>query len=134
MNERMQTIKDVLDHQPDVMVAIVYGSEASERSTPSSDIDLAIALDRPMSMEEELDYFAKLSRVSSREIDLVDLWKAHVPLLSEILDNGTQLVKKSPELLAEFIKRACFENADFMPLRRRVLAIRRERFLQNKTE
>jgi predicted nucleotidyltransferase len=57
----------------DVKLACIYGASAKGHSTPSGDIDIAVACDHVLSMNERIELANTLTLLLKREVDLVDL-------------------------------------------------------------
>ncbi len=113
----------------DVVGAWVHGSVAKNRARPESDLDVAVVGRGPLSSERLADIATKLGRVAGREVDIVDLAGAHGALLEGVLSEGTRLFVHDRGVYEGLMRRLVYEQADFMPLYRRLLRERRERFL-----
>jgi hypothetical protein len=70
----------------------------------------------------------ELAERVGRPIDLIDLRTVGEPLLGQIVVNGIRLVGDDTAY-ANLIKRHWFEEADFMPYVRRLLAERRNAWI-----
>ena len=117
-------IRQILAQYGGVRMAILFGSLAGARATPQSDLDLAVLMHPPLSAETKMTLIGELSQAIGRPVDLVDLRVAGEPLLGQILKHGVRLFGSDTDY-AELLKRHLFEEADFMPYRRRILAERR---------
>jgi len=117
-------ILTVLHGHPEIQLAILFGSLASGRARPDSDLDLAVAAGRPLDAEAKLQLIADLAETVGRPVDLVDLSTAGEPLLAQILKTDKRLMG-SGERYATLITRHLLDEADFMPYYRRILAQRR---------
>lgn len=117
-------IEEVLVQHGGIRVAILFGSLAKGRATPESDLDLAMLMDVPLSAETKIALIGTLSEAIGRPVDLIDLRATGEPLLGQILKHGVRLLGNDIDY-AELIKRHLFDEADFMPYRRRILAERR---------
>ena len=122
--EPKQPIRAILERHGNIRLAILFGSLASGRATPQSDADVAIQADNPVDAGFKMALIDELAVAAGRPVDLVDLRTAGEPLLGEILKHGMRLFGSDTDY-AELIKRHVFEDADFMPYRRRILAERR---------
>jgi len=100
-----------LEPRTDVRVALLFGSQVTGRARPDSDVDLAILAGPHL---DRLGLAAELSEGMRREVDLVDLRRAGVPLLDEILrygrlvhegERGAYATWRSAALLAQEIDR-----------------------------
>ncbi|MFN3628902.1 MAG: type VII toxin-antitoxin system MntA family adenylyltransferase antitoxin [Casimicrobiaceae bacterium] len=109
---------------PAVTLALVFGSVAKGRARPDSDVDVAVQGRAALSAQERTDILAALAAATGRPIDLVDLTIAPEPLLGQIVRHGRRLLGDDGAY-ARLISRHLFEEADFMPYRRRILAERR---------
>ena len=100
MIKRLQTI---LEQRPNVELAILYGSHATQKATADSDLDIALAASGGITLEEKLSLAEALSREFQCEVDLVDLDSAHGALLQEILTRGVCLIKRNLPLYEKLI-------------------------------
>lgn len=114
----------VLAQHGGIRLAILFGSLAKGRATPESDLDLAVQMDVPLSAETKMALIGDLSQAMGRPVDLIDLCVTGESILGQILKYGVRLLGSDTDY-AELIKRHLFDEADFMPYRRRILAERR---------
>jgi predicted nucleotidyltransferase len=121
-------IQQVLAQYGGVRMAILFGSLAGARATPQSDLDLAVLMGTRLPTETKMALISELSQAIGRPVDLVDLRVAGEPLLGQILKHGVRLFGSDSDY-AELLKRHLFEEADFMPYRRRILAERRQAWI-----
>jgi predicted nucleotidyltransferase len=121
-------IAEVLSRHSRIQLAIVFGSVATGKARPDSDLDLAVAASTTLSPEEKTALIADLAERLGRPVDLVDLAKAGEPLLGQILKYG-QRVLGSEESFAGLLRRHLFDMADFVPYRNRILAERRRAWI-----
>lgn len=117
-------ILQVLVQHGGIRLAILFGSLDKGRATPESDLDLAVLMDVPLSAETKMALIDDLSQAMGRPVDLIDLSVTGEPILGQILKYGVRLLGSDTDY-AELIKRHLFDEADFMPYRRRILAERR---------
>lgn len=121
-------IRQILAKHGGVRMAILFGSLAATRATPKSDLDLAVLMGAPLSAETKMTLIGELSQAIGRPVDLIDLHLVGEPLLGQILKHGIRLLGSDGDY-AELLKRHLFEEADFMPYRRRILAQRRRAWI-----
>lgn len=120
----LESIRTVLARHPEILLAILFGSMAAGRASRDSDVDLALAAERPLTADEKMVLMAELAEATGRPIDLIDLHVVGEPLLGQIVKRGRRVLG-TDERYAELIKRHLFEEADFMPYYRRMLGERR---------
>ena len=111
-----QTLTD-----PDIRLAILFGSRASGRTHAGSDADVAVALDGEMSPSRRGELSAKLSGVLGCEVDVADLRMAQGEFLAQIVLGGEVAVKRDASFLAELAIRALAYTADMRPMVLRAL-------------
>ena len=99
------------------------GEERSE-----SDLDLAVDAGKPFGVEARIALIGELAEATGRPVDLVDLCSVGEPLLGQIVVHGKRLMGDDVAY-AGLIRRHLFEEADFMPYYRRVLAERRQAWI-----
>jgi predicted nucleotidyltransferase len=121
-------IQQVLTLHGGIRLAILFGSLAKGRATPESDLDLAVLMDAPLSAETKMALIGELSQAMGRPVDLIDLRATGESILGQVLKHGVRLLGSDSDH-AELIKRHLFDEADFMPYRRRILAERRQAWI-----
>lgn len=117
-------IKEVLTHFPKIALVVLFGSVASGRQRPDSDLDIAVAAYQAPTTNDKMALVNALADCTGRAIDLIDLKVVSDPLLGQILHHGKRILG-SDTLYGELISRHVFEQADFMPYRTRLLTERR---------
>jgi uncharacterized protein len=122
---------DFFSHQTDIRLAILFGSAASDRLQPESDVDVAVLAAQPLSAERKAKLMGATALLSGRPVDLVDLRSAGQPLLGQILQG--QQIKGSTDMLAQLAYRNVIERADFLPLVERALTYRRNLWIQQSS-
>jgi uncharacterized protein len=115
---------DVLAGFPALVLAVLFGSIALGRQRSDSDLDIAVAAHRALTVAEKIALIEALAERTGRPVDLVDLKVVAEPLLGQIVRHGRRLLG-SDSAYGQLIGRHLFEQADFMPYRSRVLAERR---------
>ena len=126
-----ESLVQALGDEEDVVAAWVYGSVASGSAQPSSDLDLAIVGTQPFTIERLVDLATLVGRVAGREIDIVDLFAVHGALLEQVMIRGTRLFCRQTSVYEALVVRLVYDEADFMPLYRRLLRERRDAFLHD---
>lgn len=87
----------VLNNNPDISFAYLFGSQASGRTNKFSDIDVAVFLNCDPNGEKRLEILGDvIDSVKSNRVDLVILNSAPLPLKSRVLKSGHLLVDNDP--------------------------------------
>jgi predicted nucleotidyltransferase len=125
-----QHISEALRSREGIAAAWLFGSVAAGTAT-TSDLDVAALGPSPLSTNEKAALIERLAQVTGRPVDLVDLQATHGPIVGRILQEGTRLFCTDTTLYADLLKRGWFDQADWMPYRRRILKTRREQWIEN---
>jgi len=128
MNMEDQLAQQLARH-PQIKLGILFGSVRRQQARSDSDLDLAVAADRPLDTSEKMTLIEELTQLTSRPVDLIDLQLAGGLLLQEILTKGKRIYNTDSDLHAELIKEMLFNEADFMPYRDRMLKARRKAWI-----
>jgi len=129
-DEVIQIIQDVLTRFPEIKIVTLFGSAASGRLKPNSDIDIAVAAQEKLSFDQKFDIMIALTNTLIREIDLIDLQAVAGPILEEALCTG--IVIKKTDLFAKLIQKMWYNQADMMPLTRMIIKKRCQRFVEHE--
>lgn len=130
--KEIEIIKDILEKDASVRLAILYGSFASGMNGAMSDIDLAVAGEGPFDTEKLAGLNLALSAAAGREVDLLDLNTAGGMILTEVLTTGERLKMTDEELYVGLIRKMHYFQADMAPNIRYILDKRREAFLLDR--
>lgn len=114
-----QAVADALIGEPGVKVAIVYGSAATDKMRPGSDVDVAVLFDRPLNIDARLALWGRLTDALRREVDLVDLHDLGGEILHQILTKGCVVIKNDVDAYFRLVQRMIYDREDFMPQVRR---------------
>jgi predicted nucleotidyltransferase len=120
-----------LGSKPELQLAMLYGSYSVGKITVNSDIDLGIALAKALTPEERIDYAQELEKLLKIKVDLVDLNQARGLILKEIISANHFLLKRNPDLFAKILLKLWFEEADFGPIRKNIMEVRKSRVFGN---
>jgi len=124
-----QKIKYVMARHPSVVLAILFGSMATDQARNDSDLDIAVASSSPLTAQTHIAIIEGLALVVGRPVDLIDLDRIHNPLLQQILTKGRRVLCQDRTRYAELLLRMVYEEADVMPYYRRILSDRREAWI-----
>ena len=122
-------IERLLARYPSITVAVLFGSMATARARFESDLDLAVAAATPLTTQSRMALIEDLALAFGRPVDLIDLDQLHGPLLHQILTQGQLMLCKDRTRYAELLLRMIYDEADFMPYYRRILAGRRKAWI-----
>lgn len=123
-----QAILAAISTQPDIGLAILFGSLAIGKGRVESDLDLAVDAGRRLMASEKMALISELAGRIGRPVDLVDIRAIGEPLLGQILRHGKRILG-SDTRYANLIRRHLFDQADYLPYRNRILAERRQSWI-----
>jgi len=123
-----QTIMAALRLQPEIVLAIVFGSVAEGKERADSDIDIAVDAGRTLTAIRKVSLISRLAEIVGRPVDLIDLRTVGEPLLGQILQHGERILG-SDRRYADLIRKHIFDKADFLPYRERILRERRQAWI-----
>ena len=124
-----QKIKYVIARHPSVVLAILFGSMATDQARNDSDLDIAVASSSPLTAQTHIAIIEDLALAVGRPVDLIDLDRTHNPLLQQILTKGRRVLCQDRTRYAELLLRMVYEEADVMPYYRRILSDRRQAWI-----
>jgi predicted nucleotidyltransferase len=114
-----QRLIKLLSKYPDLKLAILFGSQALGSANPSSDIDLGLLAEQPLSSRFVAELIAQIGAEFGKPVDIIDLY--HVP---EPVFKGKRLLGDNATY-AQLLTRHLLNTADFVPLQQRILRERR---------
>lgn len=118
----LEAVKTMLEAQPSVQLAVVFGSVARGRSGPESDLDLGVRLD-PDSPEERRRIEVLAARTARCETDVVYLDEAPPLLRFQVARDGRVLIERSPRVWPRFKAKAMVDWWDWAPTARKIHGI-----------
>lgn len=117
----LDDLRRVLEDEPDVVYAVLFGSGARGGLRATSDVDIAVSLrhraDRDTHALGRLA--ARLESAAGRPVDLVVLDEAPSPLAYRIFRDGQALLERDHAALAARKARAILDYLDFKPIEER---------------
>ncbi len=118
----------MLEAGPPLRLAVLFGSYASGRAHPKSDIDIAILpADSTLSLGHELALAAELSRSLGREVDLVRIDRASTLVRWEIARHGVLVLAEPAWEWVRFRANTASEHADIEEALGRAAELLRQR-------
>ncbi|QTN45088.1 nucleotidyltransferase domain-containing protein [Ectopseudomonas mendocina] len=121
----IEALATALKRHPDIRLAYVFGSLATDSAGPDSDVDVAILASSPLDIAYRIRLIEEISVATGCPVDLIDLATVGEPLLGQVLRHGIRLIGDTAQH-AELTTRHVFNNEDFMPYVRRMLTERRQ--------
>lgn len=123
---RIETLGAALEGCPHVVFAYLFGSAATGRLRPLSDVDVAIYLDdRVDPVEARQEVVGVLTRhLGTDEVDLVVLNRAPTALVGRILASRRVILDRDPFRRHRFESLALRTFLDFRVLEHRLLALK----------
>jgi predicted nucleotidyltransferase len=129
VSEITACVKEILRAEQGLRLAILYGSAATGKMRPGSDVDLALLFDSPLGVERKMELISRLESELQRDVDLVDLFDLNGTILKQVLHKGRVLIQAKPGALAGLVQRMIYNQADMMPYVSRTLIERQRRFI-----
>lgn len=129
VSEIAERVKGALCAEPGLHLAILYGSAATGKMRPDSDLDIAVLFERPLNPTQKMELISRLERELKRDVDLIDLFSLSGTILKQVLCKGRVLIQQKAGALAELTQRMIYNQADMMPYVSRTLIERQRRFI-----
>ena len=119
-----------------ILAIYLFGSREEGTAMDSSDIDVGIVLKKPMMPEDTRSLYhriySELSKIFqtsfTKELDLVFLQKASLPLQYNAIINGRVLYEDDPVERADYEEAVAIQYMDFKPILEYFDAISMERY------
>lgn len=115
MDEKLiEALTEHLKAHPAIEFAVLFGSQAQGKAKSESDLDIAIYLNRTLSLEEYLTLNLQLEEISGREVDLIILNEASPLLKHQVMKNRKVLFIRNFDLYADFREKTIDEYQEFL--------------------
>lgn len=128
--EDEKVIRQTLLSLTEVRMAIIFGSLAKNKATFSSDLDIAVMLEKKLTLALKLNLINALASAVGRPVDLIDINDVGEPLLGEILQHGKMIIGNAT-LKGNLLTRHLMDLADFVPYQTRILDERRKAWINS---
>jgi hypothetical protein len=114
----LDALRRVLEREPDVVNALLFGSRARGSERPDSDVDVAVQLAPGAARDVHAlgGLAARLEAAAGHPIGLVLLDEAPPPLAYRIFRDGRLLVERDHAALVTRKTRAILDYLDFKPV------------------
>lgn len=129
MPDLAHQLRDILARYPQIELAFLFGSLASGKARPDSDLDLAVQAAQPLDVDTKMAMIGDLAEAFGRPVDLIDLRLAGEPLLGQILKG--QRILGTTTLHGQLLAKHLRDVADFLPYRDRILKYRRDKWINS---
>lgn len=136
MNINTESLKKIIENcfeHSDIELVLLFGSHALGNAHSRSDVDIGVARNKKLTIDEILDLKQRLSKaLSSDDVDIIDLNAVSGTILKEALTKSLVIKNKRPALYAQIMRRMWYNQADEMRYFKRILQWRREKWLKSK--
>jgi len=129
MPNEIEKVTAFLSSQTDIQLAWIFGSVANQSADFESDLDVAVVISGQLTSARKMQLIDGLADCCGRPVDLIDLSQASPTLMKQVMTTGKVTVKKDTSLMAEYLKKLWFDQADWQPYRERILQERREAWI-----
>lgn len=86
--DEQQRITRLLREHGRIRAAWVFGSVATGTADPTSDLDVAVLADTPLSADGKRTLIKRSARETGRPVDLIDLQATRGPIVDRALQGG----------------------------------------------
>ncbi|RME91424.1 MAG: nucleotidyltransferase domain-containing protein [Candidatus Hydrogenedentota bacterium] len=135
MAESLLLIKKLerfFEGQPEIKIAILYGSYAKGNPHAKSDVDIGVASRKTLSTEEKLNLIGELEQVIGKNIDLVDILGPSRFVVWQMLRYGVVVKKSDEKLWQRIYLRTVHWLMDVYPIIQKVQDLRKKAFLEKE--
>lgn len=138
LNDRLEKAVSELEKQKEIVAIYLFGSYASGRNRPTSDVDLAVLLKtiaKEQYLEKRLDIMAKLTGIIQiDDLDLIVLNEAPAGLAYRIISEGRLLYlrNKDRDKFVNFKARVFDRYLDYLPVQKMFSAALGRRIREGK--
>jgi len=117
-SKTLESLKSSFHHRQEVLLAFLFGSFASKRIRPFSDVDIGILFEPVPEIHATNDMREELSSILQREVDLAVLNHASPILNMQILKNGILLYARDRKHFHRFFVDTVNQYDDLKRIRR----------------
>jgi predicted nucleotidyltransferase len=108
--ETIEKLKKYAGGKENILLAIIFGSQAKGLAGEDSDLDIAVFL---KNKEEEDKIWSEISKITEKEIDLIVLNDAPATLISNIFKTGMAIAVRDKKLYWDLFLKNSLEAEDF---------------------
>lgn len=110
----ISALKAFFDDEPEISLALLYGSFAHGTAKPDSDVDLAVHSESPLSAEQLMDLHTRLEALLHRDVDLLDLRQAEGTILAQVIGHCIR-IKNASQIFARYNLKAIYFHEEYLP-------------------
>jgi len=130
-----EKVAELLSQHQEVLAAYVFGSVATGRARPDSDVDIAVLVDIAALPNDPFQYRLSLmadvrSVLKTRDVDVVILNQAPPALAQNVISKGRLIFERSRSARIRFQIRTLNEFLDTQPMRNTHLKFLKLRYLK----
>ncbi len=134
----IEQLKNILSHYAQIDAAYLFGTAATGKLRPNSDVDVAVLLAEPYAEEELAAVHARIiyeiEAAFHREADVKILNELeHLPLIQKIIADGILVCDRHSPRRKAFAVKKNLEYLDFLPHYERMLDLYAERLRKRGT-
>ncbi|MBI5745806.1 MAG: nucleotidyltransferase domain-containing protein [Nitrospirae bacterium] len=117
----LEKLKEIFKDYPYIASAYLFGSHASGKVSPMSDLDIAILLkdNAPKGREliHKMDYLAYRieETLQAKEVDLIELNNQGLIFVHNVLRTGKLIYDAAPDFRIRFVTKVISDYCDFEP-------------------
>lgn len=117
----LEKLKEIFKDYPYIASAYLFGSHASGKVGPMSDLDIAILLKdnapkgRELIHEEDYLSYRIASALKEKEVDLIELNRQGLIFVHNLLKTGRLIYDADPDFRTRFVARVISYYCDFEP-------------------
>jgi hypothetical protein len=128
-------IAGLMAGRPEIVAAYIFGSVATGRTRPNSDVDIAVLLDSPFAKQRPLAYRTDLiveagAALHTFEVDVLVLNDAPPALAHNVITKGKLVYERSRSARIAFQVRNLNEYLDLEPIHKARLHALKRRYVK----
>jgi len=116
-----EKLKNIFEDYPYIVSAYLFGSQASGKTKPMSDVDIAILLrdnvpkGRKLIHEEDYLAYRIAKAIQAKEVDLIELNRQGLIFVHNVLKTGKLIHDADPDFRIKFVSKVISDYCDFEP-------------------
>ncbi len=118
-NEVIVKLNDYFFTRKEILIAVLYGSQITERYRLDSDVDIAVAKSDKFNFDELCNLQLEISKLLNKEIDIVDIQSISGVIHYQIMTTGKIIKKNTDEAVLLYhynTMKALYWYEDYYPI------------------